>query len=46
MLFQVINEKGVSVMRTEAPSCIPIDSHLTSMSKSDTSLKLTGNSYR
>lgn len=42
MLFQVINEKGISVMRTEAPSCIPIDSHLTSMSKVGYKFKIDG----
>lgn len=33
MTFQVINDKGVPVMRTEYESCIPDDSQLSSMSK-------------
>ena len=42
MLFQVVNDKGVPVMRTEHASCIPDDSQLTSMSKVGYNFKIDG----
>lgn len=42
MLFQVVNDKGVPVMRTERASCIPDDSQLSSMSKVGYKFKIDG----
>lgn len=42
MIFQVINDKGVLVMRTEQKSCIPDDNQLLSMSKAGYKFKVDG----
>ena len=42
MLLQVINDKGVPVMRTEHKSCIPDDSQLSSMAKVGYKFKIDG----
>ena len=42
MLFQIVNDKGVPVMRTEHASCIPDDSQLASMSKVGYKFKIDG----
>ncbi len=42
MLFQVVNDKGVPVMRTEHKSCIPDDSQLSSMLKVGYKFKIDG----
>lgn len=40
MLFQVINDKGILVMRTEYKSCIPDDDQLSSMAKGGYKFKI------
>lgn len=42
MLFQAINDKGVSVFRTEYVSCIPVESQLTSMQKAGYKFRIDG----
>lgn len=42
MLFQVINNEGAPVMRTEQKSCIPDDNQLLSMSKAGYKFKVDG----
>ena len=42
MLFQVVNDKGVLVMRTEEKSCIPEDNQLLSMFKAGYKFKVDG----
>lgn len=41
-IFQVVDDKGVTVMRTDFISCIPDDNQLTSMSKSGYKFKING----
>lgn len=42
MLFQIINDKGVLVMKTEHKSCIPDDYQLSSMSSAGFKFKIDG----
>ena len=42
MKFEVINDKGVSVMNTEHKSCIPDDSQLSSMIKAGYKFMIDG----
>lgn len=42
MQFEVINDKGVTVMRTEHKSCIPDDNQLASMAKAGYKYKIDG----
>lgn len=42
--FEVLNEKGVAVMGTNSPSCIPDDNQLSSMSKAGYKFKIDGKS--
>lgn len=42
MLFQVINDKGITTMSTEYESCIPDDSQLSSMSKAGYKFRIDG----
>lgn len=41
-IFQVVDGKGVTVMRTDFISCIPDNNQLTSMSKSGYKFKIDG----
>lgn len=42
MLFQVVNDKCISVFRTEFASCIPDESQLMSMQKVGYKFKIDG----
>lgn len=42
MLFQVINNKGIPVIRTEYISCIPDESQLSAMVKAGYKFRLDG----
>lgn len=40
MKFEVVNDKGVTVMFTEMPSCVPDEPQLTSMQKAGYKFKI------
>ena len=42
MLLQIVNDKGVTVMRTENKSCIPDDTQLSCMYKTGYKFKIDG----
>lgn len=42
MKFEVFNEKGVGVMETAYPTCVPCDRHLDSMVKAGYKFKIDG----
>lgn len=44
MKFEVVNDKGVTVMQTEMKSCVPNDDELFTMSKAGYKFKLDGKS--